>query len=672
MRIDLVFPPVYSPHRMPYLSLPSLTGYLRESGYSVFQKDLNIEIYSKILQRAYIANVVDRLDSEAEPGEKYLESLLASAPFVLEHIEDWKRIMKSGEKEDFFKRRMALSGINLALEIVSYPCRPTRISMQGIGSRFLDGKLDSLFEGAVDKNENFFHSFFIDYAKKHIEGEIVGISVPAFSQLLPALTLSHVLKSLYPETCIIFGGSLIPYVTEVFSDRRFAAFVDGVCVGEGETPFLRMCENIEKGDDFFKEVPNLIFWNSSELNKSSLRSFEDVNALPSPDWGGYDMEKYLLPGHILPLLTARGCYWNRCAFCSLCSSYSHKYRERKMELVMEDIKEYISKYGVECVFFADECISPRRIEEFSDRLLSEGIDIGWLALIRFEKGMNRKILAKAKQAGCIGFSAGLESASQKILSLIDKGIDIKDAERILKEGSELGLWTNVFAIAGLPKETPEDLMKTIDFVLKNPPDVFQIGPLRLERGSRLYRDMKKFGIELTSKKEYYDYFNVGEYTLKDGMDPKTLETMLDWANCILSEQLFWDGHYSGLTDDTVLYLCKRFGKSFIRKYCMNSLSLYKKQKESINRIENDLSVYIKLSDYVKCFGKRLFNTLTGLSISANNETAQYLIDAVRTPQQLSQIIERVYKKYGREISVEKDVREFYLTLAKSGFVEIVT
>jgi len=42
VNIPLIFPPHWVVHQ-PYLSLPSLTAYLRENGYNVIHRDINIE-----------------------------------------------------------------------------------------------------------------------------------------------------------------------------------------------------------------------------------------------------------------------------------------------------------------------------------------------------------------------------------------------------------------------------------------------------------------------------------------------------------------------------------------------------------------------------------------------------------------------------------------------------
>ena len=51
MKVSLLFPPTWHPSQ-PYLSLPSLTGFLRQGGISdVSQRDLGIELLDTVLTR---------------------------------------------------------------------------------------------------------------------------------------------------------------------------------------------------------------------------------------------------------------------------------------------------------------------------------------------------------------------------------------------------------------------------------------------------------------------------------------------------------------------------------------------------------------------------------------------------------------------------------------------
>ena len=53
MKVSLLFPPTWHPSQ-PYLSLPSLTGFLAQGGVTnVSQRDLGIEFLDRVVTQSY-------------------------------------------------------------------------------------------------------------------------------------------------------------------------------------------------------------------------------------------------------------------------------------------------------------------------------------------------------------------------------------------------------------------------------------------------------------------------------------------------------------------------------------------------------------------------------------------------------------------------------------------
>ena len=61
MKIALVYPPTCDP-TAPYLAVPALTGFLRESGVEVLPVDANVEAYDALLRRAPMAALGERIE----------------------------------------------------------------------------------------------------------------------------------------------------------------------------------------------------------------------------------------------------------------------------------------------------------------------------------------------------------------------------------------------------------------------------------------------------------------------------------------------------------------------------------------------------------------------------------------------------------------------------------
>ena len=61
MKIALIYPPTCDP-TAPYLSLPTLTGYLRAQGVEVWPIDANVEAYSRLLSRETLTALAGRVE----------------------------------------------------------------------------------------------------------------------------------------------------------------------------------------------------------------------------------------------------------------------------------------------------------------------------------------------------------------------------------------------------------------------------------------------------------------------------------------------------------------------------------------------------------------------------------------------------------------------------------
>ena len=61
MKVSLLFPPTWHPSQ-PYLSLPSLMGFLAQGGVSdVSQRDLGIELLDRVVTQSYGAELYQEL-----------------------------------------------------------------------------------------------------------------------------------------------------------------------------------------------------------------------------------------------------------------------------------------------------------------------------------------------------------------------------------------------------------------------------------------------------------------------------------------------------------------------------------------------------------------------------------------------------------------------------------
>lgn len=316
--------------------------------------------------------------------------------------------------------------------------------------------------------------------------DLVGISVTAVNQVVPALALSHWLRREKPHCHIIWGGQ---WVTHVLSKPQELAplfdLVDGMVAGEGEVPLAELLRCEIEGKDW-DGVPNLFRRIDGEVIPSA-NSFQSSNLdhLPPPDFADIPLDEFDYPG-IMPLQTSRGCSWNRCRFCSYVV-LDPVYKKRSVSKVVDDMEVLIAQYPIHEIAFTDAIMEPPHFIAISEEILRRGVEIKWRGFARFDRRFTTEELAKMGKAGCNFFIWGMESGSNRILALMKKGTNREIARRNLRDAAEAGIHNRVCLMYGYPSESAEDRALTIGLLRENLESVHSMAfsALSVEQGTPL-------------------------------------------------------------------------------------------------------------------------------------------------------------------------------------------
>ncbi len=431
-KIILLIPPTYD-RDAPPLGTPTLAGFLKSKRIQVRQMDLNVLYFD------YIKDRIEDLFSEKYRDEKIKKKVY------------YHRILH------YQKSR---GGVAYAFE--NNPGSSFSFTEKILSSRFL-------FQYLADEEENPFVCFFMKEVLPSLRKgsyEAVGFSVTAPSQVIATFTFCHMLKRELPEIKIVLGGQWTSLYRQALRKRRsFSKLFDFMICFEGETPLFCLLRSLAKNQPL-SEVPNLFYQEGGKWKKSRRSSQEDMDRLPPPDFTGLPLTSYLNTQHGLNLTieTSRGCYWNKCIYCVDLPKPKPQYREKSTCLVIRDMKTLIKRYGVKHLQISNATFSPRQMRDVSRNILSEGIRISWWTMARFDSAFDRETLKLAKEAGCVMIGFGLESINQRVLNFIEKGIHRDIIERIITDAHELHLPIYFQTMIGLPSETMEEALDTIEFV----------------------------------------------------------------------------------------------------------------------------------------------------------------------------------------------------------------
>ena len=431
-KIILLIPPAYD-KSVPPLGTPALIGFLKAKGIPARQKDLNILYFD------FIKTEINHLFSK-----KYRDERIKNKVY-------YHRILSYENSKD-----------NVSYWFENNPGSSFAFTEKILSSRVL-------FRYLADVEENPFVRFFIEKVLPLIQKgsyKIVGFSITAPSQVIASLTFCYLLKKEMPEIKIVVGGQWVSLYREALRKRRdFLRLFDFIIYFEGETPLLRLLKALIM-DHPLSEVPNLIHTDGRRWKESKLRTEEDLDQLPTPNFDGLPLKKYLdsKDGLILTMETSRGCYWNKCIFCIDLPLPKPKYREKSPHLVIKDMKNLVARYGAKHFLISNATFSPWQMREVAKRILAEKIKISWWTMARSDNGFDRETLKLAKEAGCSMIGFGLESINQRVLDFIEKGTKREIITRIREDADDLKLSIYFQTMFGMPSEKMEEAIDTIEFL----------------------------------------------------------------------------------------------------------------------------------------------------------------------------------------------------------------
>ena len=542
MKVMLAFPPNWTPS-MPHLALPTLTAYLRAHGVEVIQRDLNAEVFDEILTRRYINQAVAHLRHDygptaqkrpvrrAYPNRQQLLWALQNGEQLADKVQAAKRTIRSTA---FYNGAASLGAFEVmiqALEIASLPYYPASLHLQSYNAAYAVDSSQALLQGVADPSTNMFLDIYrrgilADIARE--QPDIVGISIPSMPQVLAGMTLAYLIKDAGLDCHVTLGGPHISMLRDELP-RVPALFdlIDSAVVFDGEVPLLRLAEALDAGDDL-SHVPNLIYRDGDRIRVTERKVPEKIGDLPLPDFDGLPLGKYLAPELVLPLLTARGCYFGKCAFCNVGYGESESFSQLRAEHLADQMHTLREKYGIKHIFFSDEAVTPRNLRNLSPMLEEAGSPLHWGGCVRFEKVITRDVLESMSRGGCRMIMFGLESASQPIIDHMVKGTELEHMSRILFESAESGIWNHAFFFFGFPGETMDDAQATVNFLFEHKPAIHSasLGTFLMERYSPAHQSPAQYSVSRIVEEPDKDLAIYFDYEVESGIGMQLAERIM--------------------------------------------------------------------------------------------------------------------------------------------------
>jgi hypothetical protein len=84
--------------------------------------------------------------------------------------------------------------------------------------------------------------------------------------------------------------------------------------------------------------------------------------------------------------------------------------------------------------------------------------------IRFEKNFTSDLCRLLKESGCIAVSGGLETASDRLLKLINKGVTVSQVAKVADNFTRAGIMVHAYLMYGFPTQTAQETIDSLETV----------------------------------------------------------------------------------------------------------------------------------------------------------------------------------------------------------------
>ena len=387
-------------------------------------------------------------------------------------------------------------------------------------------------------------------------------TMPAL-QLKQAIPFSKMIRKIYPEVIIIWGGYFASNQSKTVLN---SGYIDYVVSGPGDVAFPSLLDALQGGGKVF-HIKNLIFKNDGKIITNPKEPLLDQDQLPSLPYDRlnefYSIEGYLgktfLGKKTAAYHSSMGCPFT-CSFCAVVPIFESRWRGKSAENIYKDIKYLKNKFGADAIEFHDNnfFVSEKRTVEFA-RLIQKENMIWWgEARIDTMNKYRDESLQIIRQSGCKMIFFGAETGNDSILQRMNKGGTL-NGEQIRQFADRLAKFDIIpeySFVLGTPAQSPDMVWKQIeediDFIKEikqiNPNTeiiIYVYSPVPTE-GSELYNSVLQNGFNFPEKLE--DWINAQWEKFDMRKKPGTPWLTRNMINRILDFEIVLNAYYPTVSD----------------------------------------------------------------------------------------------------------------------------
>lgn len=571
MKITLITPP-FTQLNTPYPAIGMLGSAIRDKGYQCEFRDLGIELALELYSQKGMTLLFEAIQQKIENGENLpkaawqmfssAERYITLIPALVRYLKnqdltlahrimntDWlppSPRLKKADVHQFGRLGLSDAARYLATLVLEDIADLTQLGLdEGFGfsqyqshlatgpSHFLPIKERLQKNSVIDQ--------WLDELSAGINTNIAILTIPFPGTLYGALRIGQSLKK--RGITVWMGGGYVSTELRDMTEPGMWECCDALVYDDGEGPLNALLEHHMGKPDRRHRTKTKTGWHNYDHTKVPFE--------PLPWYGNLDLSLYLQvldtlnPAHRLwsdgrwnKLIIAHGCYWKKCAFCDIQLDYIADYVPSQTKVLIDGIKKTIEESNNSGFHFVDEAAPPRALRDLSIGLLNDAIECSWWGNIRFEVAYSSSLCQLLAAGGLIAVTGGLEVASDRLLKLMDKGIEIETAARTAHAFQSAGIMVHAYLMYGFPTQTIQESIDAMEIVRQ----MFEAELLSsafwhrfvLTRHSGVYAEPEKYAIEITQNpKDYFSSNDLehldptgGNHDIFDDVLPRALDAWM--------------------------------------------------------------------------------------------------------------------------------------------------
>ncbi|MFH1453784.1 MAG: radical SAM protein [Armatimonadota bacterium] len=358
---------------------------------------------------------------------------------------------------------------------------------------------------------------------------VVGFSVYV-TTIKNTLAFAGAIKDEHPGVIICVGGPQATLDPDFFNQ----SFIDYVFRGEADFTFADFIDTLKNGRKI-DHIKGCLKNESGSLKGSKelslVDNLDDIPFLEVDKF--YDLKKFHQPAQVrgrkaVNVLSVRGCPF-QCTFCAAASITGRKLRNISVGRFVDNLERLRSK-GFDSFMIYDDTftVNKKRAVAIAEEIIRRKLNMVWNCWSRADC-VDEETLSVMRKSGCYLVMYGFESFNDKTLKRLKKGFTAEQCLKAVEVTKKAGMIASASFMIGLPGETKEDILNTINAAAKTRLDIGIFGIFEPYEGTPIYQDCVSSGRWIKSKYKNRLLLDQEEVWVPDTLSREEIEKLTRMA-----------------------------------------------------------------------------------------------------------------------------------------------